>query len=445
MPLSDIVSGTITAQTQTVARAGFNTAMLVAYHTEHLDRSREYSSLTAVSEDHAAGTPIYRAAQAFFSQSPRASKLKIGRRGLPMTQVFRVVPVVTTEGFIYTLQFVEPDGTVRTMTHTVGAAATVATIIDAFKIAIDALAMDVTTTDNTTSLDITAANAGELFDIEDKSTDGRPGSLTVKNTTTDPGIATDLAAIRLADSDWYGLAIDSNSEAEGLATMAWAEANTVLFSTDSSDTEILAAGTTNDYFSDAETSAYARSFGTWKDAALSYCGIANLGRMMPFTPGEFDLHLKTIAGQARDNLSGTQESSIAGKSGNHYTLIAGKNVIRPAKTFASEFIDIVPLLDYLNARIQENVFSALQSLDKPSYSNSTVSMIKGIVESTLQERESTPKKSKGLRAGTILVSAPLVEDVATATRAARILPDVEFDAEADGAIHQVIYSGRIAA
>ena len=57
--------------------------------------------------------------------------------------------------------------------------------------------------------------------------------------TADPGIVADLTAIRLADPDWYGLGLDSNSKAEVEAAAAWAEAEQIIFGSNTADTEVV--------------------------------------------------------------------------------------------------------------------------------------------------------------------------------------------------------------
>lgn len=437
MPLSDVVSVTISTATQTVSRKGFGTGMLAAYHTAHVDRIREYADYQAVLQDHAATTVIARAAAKFFGQNPRGEKLKIGRRALAMSQTFKVTPVTTTEGFVHKLEITTPANVKSTVSHTNGAAETVENIIDQLKIAIDALSLDLTVTDNITDMDIDANNAGELFDLEDKS-DTRPGNVTIKNTTADPGIATDLAAISAVDADWYWAFIDSNSEAEGLAAAAYFNALTVMFATDSFDNEIDDVSVTDDYFSDLETQAYARVFGVRGKNTLSFAGAAACGRIAPFTPGEFNIFLKTLEGVTVMDLSGTQITNINNKTGNHYTELGGLNVFREAKTFKGEFIDVQPLVDYITARVQERVFAAIQAADKFAYDDKHVDLIKGIIKGVLEERV-----GRGLREGTTQVTAPLVANVATADRAARLLPDVKFQAELDGAIHKTNVTGTL--
>ena len=439
MPLSDVVSVTITATTQTVSRKGFGTTLLMAHHTAHVDRIRTYKNLPDVLVDHAATTVIGRAAAVIFGQNPRPETLKIGRRALPMTQVFNLIPVTLTEDFIHKIEFTEPDGTKQTASYTNLGAETVATIIDGLKIAIDALSMAVTTVDNITDLDITADNAGELFDIEDISA-AQPGNIKIKNTTADPGIATDLAAVVLVDPDFYWVGLDSNSEAEGLAAAAFLNALSVMFGTDSIDNEIDDVSVTDDFFSDMETSAFPRAFGIRAKNALSFAGAAASGRMAPFTPGEFNLFLKTLSGVKVMDLNSTQIANIESKTGNHYTVLGGLNALRPSKTFSGQFIDIQPLIDFLTARIQEEVFSAIQAANKFAYDDKHVDLVKGIIKGVLNDRV-----DRGLRDGTIQVTAPLVADVSVANRAARILPDVDFQAEISGAIHKVIVTGTLSA
>ena len=214
----------------------------------------------------------------------------------------------------------------------------------------------------------------------------------------------------------------------------------IMFPIDSSDNEIDDLAVVDDLFSDLEALKPARTYGTRGKNVLSFAGAATAGRAAPFTPGEFDLHLKTLSGVKVMDLNTTQQANIEGKTGNHYTTIAGVAVFRPSKTFANQFIDIQPLIDFLTARIQEDVFGAIAANNKFAYDDAHVDLIKGIIKAVLEERV-----GRGLRAGTILVTAPLVADVSGADRAARLLPDVNFQAEIDGAIHKVIVTGTLSA
>ncbi len=431
MPIEDIVSVTITAATKTPTRQGFGTGLLAAYHTAWLDRVREYSSYAAVVADgFAATTAVARAVAKYFGQSPAPKKVKIGRRALPPTQKFRVTPTSTTVGLVYTLTFTLETDVDVVVSYTVQGGDTVATIIDGIVIALAAAAtVNVTPTDNATSLDITLDVAGVLYDLVVNR------ELSIQDTTTDPGIATDLAAIAVEDNDWYGLGLDSNSEAELVAAAAWVETNKKIMVGNTYDSDVL-AGTAGNVMLVLEAAAYARTATIWSGSILSYAGFAWLGKMLPYTPGDATWKFKTLAGVTVDVLTDTQQTNIRNASGNWYVEVGGINMTQEGWSAAGEFMDVTQLIDYLTARIRENVFALFPNNAKLPYSDGSVSMIKGVIAATIQERE-----PKGILPNTTTVTAPLVADVAVADRALRLLPDVEFQATIAGAIHATEISG----
>jgi hypothetical protein len=430
MSLSDIVNVSITANTKTPTRQGFGTPLIAGYHTAYADRVREYSSYAALTADHAATTPIARCAAKIFGQNPAPKKVKVGRRALAMTQRWRLTPTSTTVGLVYTMTFKTAANVESVVTYTVAMSDTVALIIDGLITAIGAAspAVAMTPTDNTTNFDLVAA-AGVLFDVTVNA------ELSIKDTTTDPGIATDLAAILVADPDWYGLCLDSNSELEGLAAASWTETNKKLLVVNSYDTEITAA-TAGNFFLDLESAAYARTVPIWSGSILSYAGAAWLGKMLPYTPGDATWKFKTLAGVTVDVLTDTQQTNIKNARGNWYVEVGGINMTQEGWTSSGEFADVTQLIDYLTARIRENVFALFPNSAKLPYTDGSVSMIKGVISATIKERE-----PKGIVPNTTTVTAPLVADVSAVDRAARLLPDVEFQATLAGAIHATEIAG----
>jgi len=221
--LDSIVNLTITTTTQSVSRAGFGTPLLVAYFStlRFAARTKVYSSLTEmVSDGFTVNDPAYLMASAVFAQNPKVSQVKLGRRALAPSQAATFTPVNLDEGYVHQIVVRSPDGTTTTCSYTNDATATVAEATAALQTALDAIA-GLTATDNSTNVSVVADTAGDLFFFDVPS----DGGLTIKNTTTDPGIATDLAAIYAADPDWYGMAIDSNSEAEINAAATWILSN----------------------------------------------------------------------------------------------------------------------------------------------------------------------------------------------------------------------------
>ena len=433
MSLADIVSVTITAQTTTVSRAGFGIPLIAAFHTNFGNRVREYADVAGALVDGFLVTdPAMRAAAKILSQNPKPTSFKVGRRASAPTQIVELTPTDTTEGLVVSLNVVSPDGTVTAVSFTNGAAETVATISAALLALIDAI-VGVTATGGITEVTCTADAAGDLFDYQQLT-----GGLDVQDVTVDPGLTADLTAIRLEDGDWYGLVLDSTSEAEILAAAAWAETETLLFGANSADAGVKDSVVIDDVASDLQTSAFARTFLLWSGSVLSYAAAAWLGKQLPTDPGTTTWAFKTLAGVAVDALNTNEVSAIEGKDANHYTRVAGVNITRPGQTSANEFIDITRYIDFLKARLQENIFALLVNLPKLPYTDSSVDLVRSEILAQLQ---------RGIAAGAIAatpaptVTAPAVEDIASANRAARLLPDVKFSAQLAGAIHAVDVDG----
>ena len=433
MSLDTIVQINITAQTTSVSRAGFGTPLAAGFHTVFANRVRQYASGTEmVTDGFAATDPLVRLANKIFAQNPKVPFIKIGRRANAFTQKLNFKPTDTTVGLVYSMAFTRMDGTTETATYTVVTADTVALIIDGLITAIAALTggLDMTAVDNVTDFDLTADNPGDLFDVVVNK------ALDVKDTTVDPGLAADLAAIRLEDADWFGLLLDSNSEAEVLAAATFAEANIILFGANSGDSEILDSVVTTDLFSDLKAGGFARTFAIWSGSILSYAAAAWMGDRFPADPGRSTWAFKQLASVVVDTLNGGQQTTVEGKGGNHYNTVAGVNITFPGKVASGEFIDIIRFIDFLRARLQEGIFALLVNLPKVPYTDASVDLFKGEIGAIIRRNE-----PDAIAPNTTVVTAPLVDTVATADRVARLLPDVKFTSRLAGAIHAVKIDG----
>lgn len=81
MSLSNIVNVVITRQTKAVSQAGFSTLLITGPTAAWVEPVRFYNDMTGVGTDFATGDPEYLAALAAFSQTPRPSKIAIGKAG----------------------------------------------------------------------------------------------------------------------------------------------------------------------------------------------------------------------------------------------------------------------------------------------------------------------------------------------------------------------------
>jgi hypothetical protein len=413
---------------------GFGQALIAAYHTVFPERSRVYNKVEdAVADGFLATDPVIRLATKHMGQTPRPTSFKIGRRALPMSQAGRVTPTNTDEGAVQAVTITHPDGTATVVTYTNGAAETVATICTALQPLINAVA-DLTAVDNITHVSWSADNAGELFDFT-----ARSNHLQILDETADPGIATDLTAIRLEDPDWYGLLLDSNSKAEVAAAATWAAARTVLFGATTADDEVLldTAGNIGETLHDA---AQGRTFLFYHQDLLSGAAHALMGLAFPRDPGSLTWKFKTPATVPASVLTATQITNLEANDVNYLTTVAGVNITQQGTTADGDFIDIQRTIDALQAAIQEDVAGLLFSLPKLPYTDGSVSTVKGTIRATIGRFQATG--ALALEPAP-LVTAPLVASVAAADRAARLLPDVEFQATLAGAIHKIEIQGTL--
>ena len=437
MSLEDIISVSITAQTTTVSRVGFGTPLIARAHSVIASVVRAYTSLAAMTTDGWAATdPAVLMATKISSQNPKPPSWKVGKRASAFTQIATITPINFTEDYVYEFDIIV-GATTTTISYTVLAASSVAIIVTALHALVNAVA-GITSSDDTTHLTVTTDTAGALVDYVGFD---EPDNFTFKDSTADPGLAADLTAIETVDPDgWYALLLDSNSEAETLIAAAWIEARKKIFLTNTSDSEVVDNVVTTDIMSDLQGFAYARTACIYSQARLlNWTGAAWAGNRLPSDPGSSTWAFKTLAGvQVDGNLTDGQVAVIESKGGNVYRTIAGVNVTTFGITASGEYLDVTRFIDWLDARIKERIFGVLINNAKVPFTDSGVALMRAQVIAQLDQ---------GITAGglaadpTPIVTAPKVADVDPADKAARILPDIFFQATLAGAIHQIEVSG----
>lgn len=295
-----------------------------------------------------------------------------------------------------------------------------------------------------THVTCTAPVAGELHSVELLT--NNPGSLTnlqLSDTTVDPGIATDLAAIQLADADWYGLTLDSNSAAEISAAAVWVEASQKLFTAQTADTACEDGTSTTDLAAVLQAAGYTRTALCFAPTiGANFLAAGALGERLPSQPGSDTWAYKSPAAVSTYALTSTQRNALLAKNVNVFTVVGGKRLTFPGVTSSGLFVDITRFVDWLHARMQERLFGFLTGAEKRPYTDATVDLLKAEILAQLDAGitvgglKSDPKPT---------VFAPKVASVSDGDRAARRLPGVTFNAGLAGAIHTLSVSGTVRA
>lgn len=307
--------------------------------------------------------------------------------------------------------------------------------------------------DNTTDLDIQAADtpggsatAGLPFDLE---TD-RTLWLTIKDETTDPGIAADLQAVRDLNDDWYGVTGDWWGEltADALATVIETLQRIQIWA--NQDTDVLDPAVTTDAFSNLNAKAFERSGGIWHSTPhKGFPAAAAMGSTFPLDPGQTTWKFLTLTGVAADKFTGSEASALLAKFANNYVRVSGNDVLQEGVMHQSEFIDTVRALDFVSQRLSEDVFGHLKAVSnsgkKVPFTDLGFSSIQSVIDARLQ---SSTKEGGG--SGQIfatdpapVVTVPLVADTDPVDRANRLAKDFNWTATLAGAVHNVQVRGVV--
>lgn len=436
--LSDIVSITIVLQTGGITQAGFGTPLLLSHSAAFAERVRFYQDPEGVAADFAVTTPEHRAASKIFSQNPRPERVAIGRAALKPTQRFKIgaVSVQNLHKYIVKIGTTDveytSDGTATNDEIVAGLAAAITTLAPA---GFAATAIGVV---GSQVLQILASAPGNWLDI----TAPDPTYLSFVQDHADPGVATDLTAIKLESNQWYHLVTWFNSEAYVLAASAFVEANKKLYTPDFADSEVITvaeSGLATDVAHDLKASAFNRTGGCYHPNNAQFFGAAWPGAVLPLNPGSETWKFKTLAGVAVYALSETQKINAQDKRCNLYLEYAGRNIATEGVVASGQFVDTIRFRDWLEARIQERLFLALANSKKVPYTDEGIAILQAALFAQLQEGVDVG----GLVKDSIVIQAPTAASANPVDKANRILRNLNFTAELAGAIHKVFIQGQI--
>lgn len=427
--LNQIIDLIISRESRGISRQGFGTMLILGQHTRFAERIRFYDDLEAVAADFQDSDAEYKAAARAFAQRRRTRRVAIGRRVAPVAQVITWTPTVLDN----TLYTVTINGEAHN--YTSDADATDLEIVAGLLAAINGggQASKVTAT-GTTTLVVTADNAGEPFSYSSTA------NLAAAVTAAGNGIADDIDAVLAENtSDWYGMVITSRLAYEILLAAAKVETLDKLFLPCNEDADVLLSPTT-DVAGRLAALAYDRSMFLYSSDQESFPDAGWLAGGLTYDPGSMTFAFKESVGSLPDNLSSTAKVNLTAKKANWYETLAGRNIFLNGTVASGEYADIIVGVDWLKARIQEDIFERLANLPKIPMTNAGLTIIEAIIRARLIE---------GKRVGLLnpdsepIITIPDVNDIPLADRQARIASGIEFEDQLAGAVHKTIIRGRV--
>ena len=443
--LERIVSVSIALDTAGISKKGFSTIGILgvhAYSTNRSDTVTDVDDLTSMG--FATTDPIYLAASAAFSQTPRPSQVKILRWDPAGAGV--IVGTVAAGTYTLTVSAVVSGSLVtKAYTYTATSSDTASTILAGLKAAIEAdSAAVVSGTIATSTLALTPVTAGTLIDY------AISNNLSISWVTPTETLAAALTAIAGIDNDWYGLILSDRTQADILAVAAWAETHTKLFITAIAEPGALVAGVSTDTGSLLRQKDYFRTAWMYHAlAATEYADAAWAARVFSIDPGGETWALKTLAGITADGLTETQYTSVTGKNGNTYEKVRNILVTQNGKVAAGEWIDIIRFRDWLQEEIETDVFTLMKNADKIPYDDVGFAMIEAQVNKALDAGVTAggiapvEYDDAGNKNPSYVVTVPLAADISAAVKASRIFSGIKFTARVAGAIHVTDITGSL--
>jgi len=434
MSLASIVDVAITTATAAPTRIGFGIPLVMAYHTHFVERVRSYTDIAGMITDGFSTTEdAMRVATALFAQNPKPAFILVGRMETSSVKTVKFTPIAV-DSTAYTVYC---GGVAATFTS--DATATIAEICTGLKIAIDALALNLTVTDNMTDIDVAANAITDQISVYS----GDKALILTNDNTADGGgggIAADIAAVSVENDTWYTCHLAAQSHAIILAAAVYIETVYKMLLVASPDSDIYGAGAA-DIASTLQTAGYARTGLVYHTKACSqYPAAAWAGRCLPLDPGSITWKFKTVSGVDYESFTSTEQGYITAKDCNNYVRIAGISMFQEGLSPSGEFLDITRGVDFIRARLQEYVFGALVNADKIPYTNAGIAVVEAEVNAVLRLAIGN---SILVEDPAPVISVPLVSDISTSDKGNRILPDVTFTGTLAGAIHATEISGTI--
>lgn len=287
---------------------------------------------------------------------------------------------------------------------------------------------------------VTGTAAGNWFSLEVVD----PTALSNKESHADPGIAADLNAMLLENSDWYAFTTLYNSQALVLAAAAWVETQSLIYLADVPETLACKSsggtGGTADTLDNLHTLARERTAGSYHPSPANMLSAAWLGRMLPIDPGDDNWKFKTLSGVATTKVTDTDRINLRARSANFYQFVAGVGITCDGTVASGDFIDNTRGDDWVNDDMNKAVFGVLVAVNKVPMEDAGAALVEAEIRGSLGRAvdmgiyAASPKP---------VVNVPKVSSISTTNRAQRLLPNITWSATRAGAVNRVQTTGVV--
>lgn len=477
IPVSKVVGVKIFSSPTFPARKGFGLLNIIGTSASLPagDRIRFYSDMDGVAADFAANTEEYKAAQIFFSQSPKATELAISRRfvnavagqllgGLGVEKNIATWNAIANGAFNITI-----DGQAEQVVGMdFSGAANLNAVATIIQTALQLQAAGSTCVWNGSRFILSSGSTGPTSTITFASAPGAGTDISglMACRVEDLGyftagvaaesITASLNALQDKNQSWYGFMFTKEVTADDMKeAAAWAEARVKIFGYTSSASNIQDAAQTNDLASFFKDNGYDRTFGIYDDndpysvaSAFARAFVVNFNEQN----STMTLKFKRLPGTTPVTITESQRLALTKKNINYYSYFGESAMLAEGVMASGKFFDEIHGLDWFQNAIETNVFGYLYTqTTKVPQTDKGVARLVAQVEKACNDAVNNGLLAPGLWNGADLgevksgdflpkgfyIYAQPVAQQNQSDREARKAPPIQVIAKGAGAIHFV--------
>lgn len=481
LPISRVVNVSVSLTPAAASYANIN-SLLILGDSNVIDtttRMRSYGTLSGVASDFGTTAPEYLAAALFFGQTPAPTQLYIGRWARTATSGLLVGAALTATQKLLSNFTAVTAGGFKIQVDSAASPVAVSAINLSSATSLSQVASLITTALASATIGASCAWNGSQFVFTSSTTgtsskvlfltaptSGTDLSTLLSGTSTSGGYTvtglaaeTPLAAVQALDAlstYWYGLtwaAATMPQDSDYLAVAAYIQATTHLQGITTSEATAITSGNTTDIGSQLQAAGYTRTFGQYS-TQNPYAAAAVFGDLLT-TNTEGSNTMPTVmwkveAGVAPEPLNVNTASILDGKRYNYYAPFTnGASVLINGMCFGPAFIDEIYGLDWLQNRLQTDLFNLLASVPKIPQTDAGITQLLNCIEASLKAGVTNGLIGPGtwqaggfgsLNIGDTLskgyyIYAPKVASQGSADRAARKSPAIQAAIKLAGAVH----------
>jgi hypothetical protein len=418
--LDQVIDISISLSTKAITQQGFGTPMILGTSMKLDNRLKEYADISAVAIDFDESDVEYKMAEAEFSQEKTPDSVMIGKKVVLASTA--ITAATNPSGNIVNLNLTDIGKKAEVGCTAVVSGYSTSGYNGTFII-----------TDIIDDNNIRYTAAGVLAATPAVGS----GSIVLSETESNA-----IQKVFDYNQNWYCAHLSSNVEADILSAAAKIESLKRFLIVRSSDIDVLDSVNTGSVLYQLKALNYDRTALIWNgDTITKFIDAAWGGRMLPTIPGSENWAWKTLKGVVADEIN---VDGVRINNGNTYEIFAGRSCTGLGKVVSGEYIDIIRGVDWLKARLQENIFLLLINSEKVPMEDAGGDLVENAMREIFEQGVQNGLIRKDADGkGIYTITVPDVANIPNADRLARYLSGITFTGELAGAINKIGIAGNL--